>query len=52
MQSLERVKATYLCGEATQKPEPEMHQGESKVLVEEVAEEVAHAMVGPTAMDQ
>lgn len=50
--TLERLRATYLCGEATQKPEPEMHQGESKVLVEEVAEEIAHAVVGPTAMDQ
>lgn len=29
-----------------------MHQRESKVLVEEVAEEVAHAVVGPTAVDQ
>lgn len=41
-----------MCREATQKPEPEMHQCECKVLVEEVAEEAAHAVVGPTAMDQ
>lgn len=29
-----------------------MHHGEGKVLVEEVAEEAAHAEVGPATMDQ
>lgn len=29
-----------------------MHHGEGKVLVEEVAEETAHAQVGPAAVDQ
>lgn len=33
----------YLCREATEKPEPEVHHGEGKVLVEEIAEETAHA---------
>lgn len=29
-----------------------MHEGEGEVLVEEVAQELAHAQVGPAAMDQ
>lgn len=29
-----------------------MHQGEGKVLVEEVEQEVAHAEIGPAAVDQ
>lgn len=29
-----------------------MHHGECKVLVEEVAEETAHAQVGPAAVHQ
>lgn len=31
---------------------PEMHQRKGKVLVKEVAEEVAHAVVRPAAVDQ
>lgn len=29
-----------------------MHHGEGKILIEEVAEETAHAQVGPAAVDQ
>lgn len=29
-----------------------MHQGEGKILVEEVLEELAHAYVGPAPVDQ
>lgn len=42
----------YLGRESTEKSVPEMHQREGKVLVEEVAEEVAHAMVRPAAVDE
>lgn len=41
-----------LCREATEEAEPEVHHGEGKVLVEEVAEETAHAQVGPAAVHQ
>ena len=46
------LKDLYLCREATEEAEPEVHHGEGKVLVEEVAEEAAHAQVGPAAMHQ
>lgn len=42
----------YLCREATEEAEPEVHHGEGKVLVEEVAQEVTHAEVGPAAVHQ
>lgn len=42
----------YLGGESTLKSIPEMHQRKGKVLVKEVAEEVAHAVVRPAAVDQ
>lgn len=38
--------------ESTEEAEPEVHHGESKVFVEEVAEETAHAQVGPAAVHQ
>lgn len=43
---------TYLCRESTEEAIPEVHQGEGEVLVEKVVEELAHADVGPPAMDQ
>ena len=41
-----------LSREAAEEAEPEVHHGEGKVLVEEVAEETAHAQVGPAAVHQ
>lgn len=41
-----------LSREATKEAEPEVHHGEGKILVEEVAEETAHAQVGPAAVNQ
>lgn len=38
--------------ESTKEAKPEVHHGEGEVLVEEVAEEAAHAQVGPAAVDQ
>lgn len=32
-----RVHFTYLCREATEEGKPEVHKGERKVLVEEIA---------------
>lgn len=42
----------YLGRESTEESVPEMNQREGKVLVKEVAEEVAHAVVGPAAVDK
>lgn len=41
-----------LSREAAEEAKPEVHHGEGKVLVKEVAEEAAHAQVGPAAMNQ
>lgn len=43
---------SYLCREAVVEGIPEVHQGEGKVFVKEVAEKLAHAIIGPAAMDQ
>lgn len=42
----------HLGREATEEAEPKVHHGEGKVLVEEVAEEFAHAQVRPAPVDQ
>lgn len=41
-----------LCRKPTEEAKPEVHHGEGKVLVEEVAEESAHAQVRPAAVYQ
>lgn len=46
------LREQYLRGEATEEAKPEVHHGEGKVLVEEVAEETAHAQVGPAPVHQ
>lgn len=46
------VFSSDLGRETTEEAKPEVHHGEGKVLVEEVAEETAHAQVGPAAVDQ
>ena len=43
---------THLRREPTEEGKPEVAEGEGKVLVEEVLEELAHAQVGPAAVDQ
>lgn len=40
----------YLCRETTEEAKPEVHHGEGKVLVEEIAEETTHSQVGPAAV--
>ena len=40
----------YLGWESTEETIPEMAQGERKILVEEIFEELAHAQVGPATM--
>lgn len=42
----------YLCREATEEAKPEVHHGEGKVLVEEIAEETTHSQVGPAAVHE
>lgn len=42
----------YLRRVAIEEGVPEVHQGEGKVLIEEVAEELAHPDVGPAPMYQ
>ena len=37
---------------AAEEGEPEVADGEGKVFVEEVGQELAHAVVGPAAVDQ
>lgn len=51
-QSGECHQISYLCREPAEEGIPEVHQGEGKVFVKEVAEKLAHAIVGPSAMDQ
>ena len=43
---------SYLSWETTEEAVPEVNQCEGKVLVEEVAQEVTHAEVGPAAVHQ
>lgn len=43
---------SYLCREPTVEGIPEVYQSEGKVFVKEVAEKLAHANIGPAAMDQ
>jgi len=43
---------TDLCRESTEKCKPEVAQRKRKVLVEEILEELAHANVGPSAVDE
>ena len=43
---------TYQGAEAAEECVPEVAQCEGEVLVEEVAEELAHAVVGPAAVDE
>ena len=51
-QSGECHLTSYLCREPAEEGIPEVHQGEGKVFVKEVAEKLAHAIIGPAAMDQ
>lgn len=41
-----------LSREAAEEAEPEVHHGESKILVEEIAKEPTHAQVRPAAVNQ
>lgn len=43
---------SHLCRKAAEEGVPEVDKGEGKVLVEEVAQELAHAQVGPAAVHQ
>ena len=43
---------TYQCAESAEECVPEVAEREGEVLVEEVAEELAHAVVGPAAVDE
>lgn len=43
---------THLRTESTEHREPEVAHGEREVLVEEVAQELAHAVVGPAPVHQ
>lgn len=43
---------SYLCRKSAVEGIPEVHQGEGKVFVKEVAEKLARAIIGPAAMDQ
>lgn len=43
---------SYLCREPAEEGIPEVYQGEDKVFVKEVAEKLAHAIIGPAAMNQ
>ena len=43
---------SYLCREPAVEGIPEVHQSEGKVFVKEVAEKLAHAIIGPAAVDQ
>jgi len=42
----------HLCGEAAEEGIPDVTERECKVLVEEILQELAHAQVGPAAMDK
>ena len=43
---------THLCSESTEKCKEELAKSEGKVLVEEVAQEGGHPVIGPAAMNQ
>lgn len=43
---------SHLCREAAVEGIPEVQQSEGKVFVKEVAEKLAHAIIGPAAVDQ
>ncbi len=42
----------HLCREAAEEAVPEVDKGEGEVLVEEVAQKLAHPQVGPAAVHQ
>lgn len=42
--------STHLRAKAAEESEPEVAHGECEVLVEEVAQKLAHAVVGPAAV--
>ena len=46
------VVLTHLSGESTEEGKEELAEGEGKVLVEEIAEEGGHSVVGPAAVHQ
>lgn len=43
---------SYLCRESAVEGIPEVQQSEGEVFVKEVAEKLAHAIIGPAAVDQ
>lgn len=43
---------THLSWECHKKGKPEVTECEGEVFVEEVSEELAHAVIGPAAVDQ
>ena len=45
-------QSRHLRRESTEESEPEVAECKRKVLVEEILEELAHANVGPSAMDK
>ena len=45
-------KSNYLCSEATKESKDELGESEGKILVEEVAQEEGHSVVGPATMYQ
>ena len=49
---MKRWAGAYQSGETAEKGEPKVAEGERKVLVEEVAEELGHPQVGPPPVDQ
>lgn len=49
---LKSSKHSHLCREAAEEAVPEVHKCEGEVLVEEVAQELAHAQVRPSTVDQ
>lgn len=42
----------YLCRKSTEEPKPEVAESESEIFIKEVAEELAHSEVGPSAVHQ
>ena len=50
--SLHLTWLSHLCREAAEEGVPEVNEGEGEVLVKEVAQELAHAQVGPAAVHQ
>lgn len=47
-----KCRLTYLCREPVVEGIPDMQHSEGKVFVKEVAEKLAHAVIGPAAVDQ